>query len=570
MVLDAGNVSLLGTLRDTLGAAANQPTAAIFPDGSGMELNYSRVPYSTPIASIDEGGSGMTFDYRPNLPQDGLEKTQENILANAEDEAQPPIGSIKSNADGTTDLTGVSGQLLKQLLGSMKFKQQAMQGMLQQEALLKQREEATRTVPGSIANVLATVAGNLAANDPKLPGWVRGLGAASLQLNPTAQQLSQQRVGLQQILMKAAGDNATETAALLRTLQGDEKEKRLVAGAVSKNVRDVFDKAHDAAKVSGATDTKAVADALEAVGADPKKAAAMAAVVGSAAEAKHKAVVEQRSYTDAMKAGDWTHKEAIEKYKADQIASRSAIVESNKDRRQAVALAQQKAISEGGRGAIQDRQAANREMRAYSKVEKDVLAASDTVSGIQHLRQLLKANPEYVGVIEGRLNPNLMALSGAWTPEQARKASEVRATFFTMLNDVKDTLGAGSYFWRPVEFANLTPKLARAVNDQQVNLGILDALEADVKRNATRLVLGTQDVDWAARKDSFGDLSSYVFSQVPAKVGLQGPAGGAAVAPAPAAAPTVSTPPNTVDKGPAGRPANRMPKVPAGWKIEAE
>lgn len=111
------------------------------------------------------------------------------------------VGGLKQE-----DIAGIQQerQMLHQILGSMQMESDR----------LKAREEQARANP--IASVLTTIASNMAQADPNLPGWVRGLGAASAQLNPLPDQLSAQRMALAERQAAVASRSAETQMGVLR------------------------------------------------------------------------------------------------------------------------------------------------------------------------------------------------------------------------------------------------------------------------------------------------------------------------------------------------------------------
>jgi len=69
-----------------------------------------------------------------------------------------------------------------------------IRGSFHQEAeRLRRRQEQMQTTGGAIGSAFSRLAGNLAMQKD-MPGWVRGLGMTAAQLNPTQEELSQERL----------------------------------------------------------------------------------------------------------------------------------------------------------------------------------------------------------------------------------------------------------------------------------------------------------------------------------------------------------------------------------------
>lgn len=124
----------------------------------------------------------------------GLSNSMTNRAARQKEEETAPGIKSAYDANGYLTVSGMPPEMVQRLMTADRFYQQALESYSQEANRLQTREQGVRDQP--LLSALATIAGNLAQNDPTLPGWVRGLGAASRQLNPTADELSQRRLGV--------------------------------------------------------------------------------------------------------------------------------------------------------------------------------------------------------------------------------------------------------------------------------------------------------------------------------------------------------------------------------------
>jgi len=114
--------------------------------------------------------------------QSGLQDTVQQL----EEEAQPN----KTKIETYTDETG----LRFKIDATYDEVQQIVQGAKKYAAIEEgfaraNFEKARQTRENPWANIATTIAGSLAAGDKDMPGWVQGLGRASLALNPSPDEL---------------------------------------------------------------------------------------------------------------------------------------------------------------------------------------------------------------------------------------------------------------------------------------------------------------------------------------------------------------------------------------------
>lgn len=164
----------------------------------------------------------------------GLSRLQAQGLAQDGQQA-PPFKSITMKADGTFKMEG-DQSMLAEVMGQLTDLKQMKTAAMARVAQLKQQEAS-----GSpLIDALSTFAGNMAANDPKMPGWVRALGQTSLQMGPqgiAAKREAEEQKVLQ--LTKLTADTAIDAAKL-------EDEKYKATMSIVERMRADADKADKA------------------------------------------------------------------------------------------------------------------------------------------------------------------------------------------------------------------------------------------------------------------------------------------------------------------------------------
>lgn len=140
-------------------------------------MNDSPWDTSTPVGASLEG----TLSQPPPQadPMAGLANLQSQLFQQQQPQ-MPPIGSVERKSDGTFNLKGVSGDFLADVMGQLNDLKTMQGAAMARVAQLRQQESS-----GSpLLDALSQFAGGMAANDPTMPGWVRALGATSLQMGP--------------------------------------------------------------------------------------------------------------------------------------------------------------------------------------------------------------------------------------------------------------------------------------------------------------------------------------------------------------------------------------------------
>jgi len=213
-------------------------------------------------------------------PMAALGQFQAAGVAQQQDQ-MPGFNSITLKADGTFSVNG-SQSALAEVMGQLTDLKTMKAAAMARVAQLRQQEAS-----GSpILDALSQIAGGLAANDPTMPGWVRALGATSLQMGPhgikrerAAEEakvmgltkgiadMSLDAAKFDQAVSQAAQVNMLKAAELsqemLRDNQTDVKEFSKLMGRVSTETRQLrqFDPDTFAveAKALGATDDQIAA-----------------------------------------------------------------------------------------------------------------------------------------------------------------------------------------------------------------------------------------------------------------------------------------------------------------------
>ena len=411
--------------------------------------------------------------------------TNELFERQGEEKRKPPFewSSQMTKEGQTIDTLKLPRELTRQVMEDLRWKNETMGAFEQELGRLNKQQQS-----GSpILDVLATVSGELAAGDKRLPPLVSALGRASLRLNPTQQEIAdrklsllsamsqmssqqlemgrqQERLGLERERLTFEEKKAEDTLQRQR-LEKFNQRADIIAGKGGGPLS--FDEYEGKARSYGIKDPEVIKDGYEAhVGA--------ATVSKAALEAKEKQKIATAKEIANIK-GDV--RERVERDLAPLKFANAQRLQTNR-------IAEMAGLR---KDLIEDRQA-NQE---YEKVRPGVLAVVNMKDATGKLRQLISEHPEAVGVIEGRI------------PEYAitREQAQVRAEFFTLLDAVRQSISGGTRFWNPQEFKNLSPKLAMANKTERVNLGIMDALDDFAARGARNIVRTAPYAQW----DKIGD-----------------------------------------------------------------
>ena len=184
----------------------------------------------------------------PGLSEPSLEAVLNNVQsynagearrqqeATAEQQTGAKITQETDLATGQTTVKGegFSGEDMQQIFQALQFTKQAMVGYQMEIDRLQKQEQEMSTGWGAIGNALATVGGNLAIADPRLPPTVRALGMASRQLNPTLNEIRDRKLAVMEqqseMGMKAGALGSTimqrENQLAMQQANLDEKELR--------------------------------------------------------------------------------------------------------------------------------------------------------------------------------------------------------------------------------------------------------------------------------------------------------------------------------------------------------
>lgn len=217
----------------------------------------------------------------------GLSRVQAQGLAQDGQQA-PPFKSITMKADGTFKMEG-DQSMLAEVMGQLTDLKQMKMAAMARVAQLKQQEAS-----GSpLIDALSTFAGNMAANDPKMPGWIRALGQTSLQMGPQGirakreaeenrvLKLGQTQAEIAQSLM--ANERADRQVALgERAFAAGQEEKALAR--VEKATTDILGRYKDEVDKGRAVDPMLIAAELVQAGQRPERAIAAARQMASQAE----------------------------------------------------------------------------------------------------------------------------------------------------------------------------------------------------------------------------------------------------------------------------------------------
>jgi hypothetical protein len=172
-----------------------------------------RIPFERSVQDILAASQGTT---------DIL--TQQNALG-AEEMPQFIIETDKETGKPKVSAKGLDMEFTRELVEALNFKRQAMAGMQDELTRLNQQEKNLSHGMGPIFNALATVGGNLAIADPRLPPVVRALGQSAKDLNPTLQQVRRQKLGVLGGISDQAQEMSQMGLGVLREQRLDERMK---------------------------------------------------------------------------------------------------------------------------------------------------------------------------------------------------------------------------------------------------------------------------------------------------------------------------------------------------------
>ena len=150
----------------------------------------------------------------PPDPMAALGQLQAGMVQGRQ-EQNPPFQSITMKADGTFKMEG-SQSMLADVMGQLKDLNTMKSAAMARVAQLRQQEAS-----GSpLIDALSQFAGNMAANDPTMPGWVRALGATNLAMGP--QGIKRERMAEEQKAFQYGQAGAT----LAQQLMQDDRANR--------------------------------------------------------------------------------------------------------------------------------------------------------------------------------------------------------------------------------------------------------------------------------------------------------------------------------------------------------
>jgi hypothetical protein len=176
--------------------------------GPQMPATYEQVlPVQSQEPQAAPDVAGLSRVQAQGLAQDGQQATFFNKLS-----FNQKTGEVNVSLDQSA---------LAEVMGQLTDLKQMKAAAMARVAQLKQQEAS-----GSpLLDALSTFAGNMAANDPKMPGWIRALGQTSLQMGPQgirAKREAEEQKALQ--LTKLTADTALDAAKL-----EDQKYKMTVS-----------------------------------------------------------------------------------------------------------------------------------------------------------------------------------------------------------------------------------------------------------------------------------------------------------------------------------------------------
>ena len=382
---------------------------------------------------------------------------------------QPTKVTTKTSPDGKKTVAIEGDASLAEYYGKAgQFYQQALGGFAKQLSQIEQqtamREQQAREHPW--AQLATALSANL-AQQKDMPGWVRGLGQTAAQLNPTADQLRNQRLGMIQQETSLAEKGAGLSIAEARTNQASVMERQRAEQARSRDLLTVERDAGIAARKEGSFDKDLYIKQRLAMGDSPETAMASAQRLEGVANDQKLLMAQKEKDAvtrDAAKRQDeidkeirmqdffWKKNAAAEKLKeARDLAKEAAAAKKDAEKRQSL-------------GAVTE-----------AKVE-DILTAKRSTNKMLEIFDPNTTNPDYkhfqdiVGPLRGR-ETDMQKWLGTLNEKDAQLVAKINLQF---ANAVK-TLGAGSYGYRISERGFLQSFTEALKNGAAQNYGNLKA-----------------------------------------------------------------------------------------------
>lgn len=390
-----------------------------------------------------------------------------------------------------------------------------IRGSFHQEAeRLRARQEQLDTPAGAIGSAFSRLAGNL-AQQKDMPGWVRGLGQTAAQLNPTREELSQERLG---ILGKEAGITEQDARLSETALRNEDMRDRQNAALEQKKTearsksQDAFVKMHEnAARINQVS---------------PDHDTFIAAAVKSGRFTPEEA---ESRYEDLAKtAGSSAQRWEAKKQKEEDIKVSGAkqILEAKtkdvKDRDQLLHGYRQAEIAQRLQGAedrlgkaqefnaaLKDYSASLGEDKALTSVDKKVKERLVDLKGIERYaastRDLLDL-PEMKGY-EGPLTPQRLLPRFAQSPNLVKYNEWVNQELPRINSMVK---GGVRMISSPQgrEFVKSKLGFTEHMTAEQIR-GILDNTDTIIKNERESIMDGTPSAPWKRYPELLGNAYPY-------------------------------------------------------------
>jgi hypothetical protein len=462
----------------------------------------------TPLVGPVAGNDFLRGGFNPNLQNQFLSGNLQEIQdlfatqrAQNEEQGRKGIG-LNLKPDGTATVTGDIQDIMRGLQGATAY-QKLVEGYSNQ---LQARIDQTRAHP--LASGLAQLAANIGANDPHLPGWVRGAAITAQQLNPTVSQLQQQQIGLAAQLAQLQSKQF-ETGIQYANAVTSRLSEQNRAEAETRHAQE--GPIHDLLKVQGEHLTAAARGEL-----DPATATASAVQAGLVKP--ENAPAYQAQLQGAVDRFASVKNEAQKKQFAQDVLKAQLGAES-----QARVFTQQNALLDkrlAAQDAMLEKRLSAQEDRTTAKLSKPPatvegqlkeLNAAD--NALAEVEKLLK-DPE--------LTKNMGPIIGRIVSANPYRSAQDQATITQLklqtANAIKST-GAGARGFGPQErpfFERLSEGIQ---NTPEQNQAILDKWRAYLDQERKAIVSSYRDVDWDKYAPALGPR---LAPQVPAPVVPQG------------------------------------------------
>jgi hypothetical protein len=449
-------------------------------------------------ANLDQGGQEAAaaiqqINAQPAPhPLDQLRDMGARFAAQSEQEkltGTPPFGSIKFNSDGTIDASGVPADVVRDLFQARDFQRQTLGGFAQQAQQIQTELKRAQSQPWQ--QLGTALAANM-ANQPGMPGWVRGLGQTAAQMNPTEDQLRAQYLGVLSQGSKIAQEITGGNLANAKFGLDVQTENRLARDAQMRQ-KLMFETEHVRAAIRGEGDPASVVALGVQSGIIPAEQAP--------AYQKNLEALRDSYYTkktaDEKRAFDNTVK--VETLKAGIAAQKSAELFVQQDKLLSARIAATTAENDK-KLAAQEARTTEKNKKPAPALEKQLSDLNAADNSLDEIEQLIKT-------------PLAQKVMGPWTGTAAIVGMKMAPIFADPTGDLRGinsklklqtaqaikATGAGARGFGPMErpfFENIAEALT---NSPAQNQKILETWRQYLDQERRAFQVTYPDVDWAGK-----------------------------------------------------------------------